>query len=641
MAFELKKILIKQRGIIVIFIMVLLKVILTLSNGYDSHYIIDQNPDGYSFYINQYKGKLTEKKEQEIKSEYYAVGHAAGELENLSSRWREGKIDKIQYESLSKEYYERQKNSAVFNVVYNQYYYVKEAPDLRYIMDNRGWSTLLSHDNPDFLFLLCLILILTPLFCNEYESGMNSLLLSSRNGKYRTGVYKLLIGIILAVGITVLFSLIEFICINDMVGLNDGGFPLQSLELFQNSDYYITMNQAFIAIVLFRILGAMLLAAFISILGIFTGKSIITLFLGSVLTFLPYIFLKGNSLIFFLPLPSGLLSGVGYLWGTSYISSIDQSGNAVNMVQFQEINKAGLGFLMAGFVVETGLLLLCCLKKYSGYTLRFKNHEVRTKMICGCLCMIAVCSIFIGGCTIDRAKDNFTVNALDSIKYGKTDKYNINFDAAKRNITAANKKTGEIIDLIREPFEQDAEIAAIFVHDEYCYYLSRIPQAEGIRVYEIDMKNFERKLIFNNVRENKEDLFGTLYKVNVIKNFSEKIDTYLPIFCFFFNKEYIYYGVDSRIVRIDRLTGRETVVASDVAEWKSLFYHNGDIYYVDKQHRLGIFHGDSGKVYSVDSVYTDQFSITGDQVEYKDLFDNNEIHRIPADPGRLSQPDFY
>lgn len=639
MTFELKKTFIKQRGILIILIMVLLKVILTISNGYDSHYIVDHNPDGYSFYINQYKGKLTEKKEQEIKSEYYAVGHAAGELEELSSRWREGKISEIQYESSVKECYERQKNSAVFNVIYNQYYYAKEAPDLRYIMDSRGWSTLLSHDNPDFLLLLCLVLILTPLFCSEYENGMNALLLSSRNGKYRTGICKLLTGTILAVCITVSFSLIEFICINGMAGLNDGGFPLQSLEFFQNSDYYISLNQAFFIVVLFRMLGAILLAACISFLGVYIRKSIVTLFSGSVLTLLPYVILRGNSLLYYLPFPCGLLSGVGYLWGTSYIPSVDQSGSTINMVQFQEINKTGLVFLMAGFGLETGLLLLCCLKKYSGYTLRFIKQQVGAKMICGCICMLAICSFFFTGCSRERAEDNFTVNASESIKHGETDKYDISFDTVKRTIFSVDKKTGEITDLIREPFDQDDEIAAIFVREDYCYYLSRIPQVEGIRVYGIDMKSFERKLIFNNISENKEDFFGTLYKVNAINNFNKRISTDLPVSCFFFNKEYIFYGVDSRIIQIDRLTGRETAVASDVAEWKSLFYHNGDIYYVDKQHRLGIFREDLGRVYPVDSVYTDQFTINGDQVEYNDLF-NNETHRIPADPGRLSRSDF-
>jgi hypothetical protein len=67
------------------------------------------------------------------------------------------------------------------------------------------------------------------------------------------------------------------------------------------------------------------------------------------------------------------------------------------------------------------------------------------------------------------------------------------------------------------------------------------------------------------------------------------------------------------------------VIAHDVAEWKSLFYHNGDIFYVDKQHRLSMFKKDDGKVYQVDTIYTDGFFINGNRIEYQDLLDGNKI----------------
>ncbi|MEN6315442.1 MAG: ABC transporter permease [Clostridiaceae bacterium] len=623
-AAECKKALIKQRGIVIIFVMILLKVVLTLSNGYDSHYIINQNPGGYSFYINQYKGRLTGEKEKEIKAEYYAVGYAAAELEELSRQWQEGKIDRIRYESLSKKYYEMQKNRSVFNVVYNQYYYAADAPDDRYIMDGRGWSTLLSHDKPDFPLLLCLIIVLTPLFCVEYESGMDALLLSSVKGKYKTGTDKLLTGIFLAVCITALFSVIEFTCINNMAGLKDGGFPLQSLEFFQNSEYHLSLNRAFLTVVLLRILGAMLLAACISITGVFSGKSIITLFSGSVLTFLPYIFFKGNSLLYCLPLPSGLLSGVGYLWGTSYISTIDQYGNAASMIQFQKIGKAALGFLIIGYCMEISILLICCLKKYSGYTCKHKSAG-KIKMI-SCACIMLICSIIFTGCDMKEENEgHFTVNTLKSLNYGETDIYRVNFDITKRNITAENKKTGETIELIREPFEQDAEINAIFVHNEQCCYLSRIPQVEGIRIFGINMRDMGQKLIFNNIKENSENFFGILsQEKDAMSDFEEKIKTSLLVFCFFINKDYIYYGVNSQLIQINRTTGRETAVVLDVAEGRPLFYHNGDVYYVDKQHRLSVFREEDGKAHTVDSVYTDEFTINGNFIEYYDLLDRSK-----------------
>ena len=228
---------------------------------------------------------------------------------------------------------------------------------------------------------------------------------------------------------------------------------------------------------------------------------------------------------------------------------------------------------------------------------------------------------------------------MESIKDGETKNYRIHFDRSKRNIIATDKETGEIVDLIREPFEQDTEMCALFVRGEWCYYLSRIRQVEGIRVYGIEMQNFEQKLIFNNVRENKEDFYGILSKVNTADDFIERTSTYLPVFCFFIDNESIYYGVSSQLIRINRETGKETVLALDVAEGKPLFYHHGDIYYVDKQHRLCAFKEEDGGVRPVDSIYTDQFTMNGNRIEYKDLLDHNKTRYYNIRGSSIISPD--
>ena len=149
--------------------------------------------------------------------------------------------------------------------------------------------------------------------------------------------------------------------------------------------------------------------------------------------------------------------------------------------------------------------------------------------------MTVVCFISVTGCEIkEKNIDSFTVNSLETLNYGETKSYRINFDITKDKITAEDKKTGETIDLFREPFVQDAKICAIFVHNEWSYYLARVPFVEGIRIYGINMQNFGQKLIFNNIKDNHEDFFGVLLKErNVISDFYEKMNASLPVYCFF------------------------------------------------------------------------------------------------------------
>jgi len=60
---------------------------------------------------------------------------------------------------------------------------------------------------------------MVPLFCNEYESGMYSLLVSSVRGKYKVAIVKLLSAFVLSAGIVILFSVAEYICVDFMVDL--------------------------------------------------------------------------------------------------------------------------------------------------------------------------------------------------------------------------------------------------------------------------------------------------------------------------------------------------------------------------------------------------------------------------------------
>lgn len=67
---------------------------------------------------------------------------------------------------------------AAFLTIYNQYYYAKEDPAHRFLMDERGWDTLLTHDGVNVILLLFLLALCVPVFCGEYQCGMAQILRS-------------------------------------------------------------------------------------------------------------------------------------------------------------------------------------------------------------------------------------------------------------------------------------------------------------------------------------------------------------------------------------------------------------------------------------------------------------------------------
>ena len=620
---ELKKLLIKQKGLPIIILFIILKAAALFQSPYDSHYFINRNPEGYRFYMEQYKGRLNPAKEKAINEEYYSVGRAAGELEEISKQWQAGTISRDEYESRTKEYYVKKKNQAVFGIVFNQYHYAKQDPENRYMMDERGWSTLLCHSEADILLLLCLIVLLAPLFCQEYESTMDTLLLTSLNGRRKTCVGKLAVGGLLACGITVLFSLMEYICLDQKVGLSDGEFPLQSLEFFQDSPYDITLYQAFLLVVFCRALGALMLSGIISLAAVLSRNSIITLFVGSLLVLLPYAFFQDKSLLYLIPLPSGLLSAVGYLWGTSYTPSFGEHGNVVRTVQFRGIDENIFIWLLAGFTVETAGLLYLCMKKYSGTGSGYV-HKKALRSICSVLVM-SLLSMSLTGCgTAPQTEKLLTLDAKKSLFDGQTSKYHIHFDIFKNDIIAESKETGEEIELLRGPFDTGIKIQAIYVYNEWCYYLVKIPNERGIRIYGLSMDQYRNELIYNNIPTNSYTGLFTSRSDRNIEAY-EIFASQGSIFCFFLDEDYIYYGIDSQLIQINRKSGREAILAMDVLEWGSIYYHNGNIFYVDVLHRLNIYNEKEDKVQIIDMIFTDQFSLEGDLLIYQDLLDNDRL----------------
>ena len=124
---ELKKILFHHKGLLLLLIALAAYAVFCVGSGYDSSYVIDRNEDTYLTYMERWQGEITEEKAQEMEAEYAEA-----------TRSDDGR-------------------KAAFLTIYNQYYYAKEDPAHRFLMDERGWDTLLTRDGVNVILLLFLL----------------------------------------------------------------------------------------------------------------------------------------------------------------------------------------------------------------------------------------------------------------------------------------------------------------------------------------------------------------------------------------------------------------------------------------------------------------------------------------------------
>lgn len=232
---ESYKLFIKQKIWIFIMILLAVRMVSVGVTGYDSHYMIDENEKYYNAYLKKYEGKITDAKQKQIEKEYKRINSSGNEL--LASE---------------------QKNKA-FQVIYDQYTYEREKGS-GYILETRGWQSILEHDNLDFSLIICIIILMTALWGNEYETQMDMMLRSCKKGKYQTPFAKVMLGGIISIALSAIFQLIQIIYLAGSVGLSHGNYPIQSLKFFQHSSYHITLSSAVVMVFIIRLIGAVLLA---------------------------------------------------------------------------------------------------------------------------------------------------------------------------------------------------------------------------------------------------------------------------------------------------------------------------------------------------------------------------------------------
>lgn len=604
-----------------------IKLLLNFYSFNNSKYINPYKSEVYSKYIQNYEGKITDKKQSDIEKEYEAVNQAKFDLENALVKYRGNTLTKSEFEEIKSQAYVRINNAELFYYIYNQYIYAKENPDQRYILERDGWNTLLSRRVPDFLMILCIIVILTPVFCMEFENSMYSLLLSSINGKYKVAIVKSISGIIMATFIVITFSLIDYFSADLIIGLKNGNYPLQSLEYFENCEYSISLLNTYITIVLFRIFAAVFLAIIVYFISIVTKETIITLFTALTLVLIPFIIIQKSSILYYLPLPSGFFSATGFFRGDVHSSQLDLNYEIEPVKEFAAISKETLLVLLFLLILLMLILFVLSIKQYGKLTLNDftngikKNKLSRIKKIMSMLIIVIVNFQFFSCTKVDLKENGTFVYQTYNSAYTESEEYSIQLDVEDGSIIATNKSTGENVQLIRDPVKdnEDKEIKSIFADRDNCYYLEQNSTSDEIMIYKINMTNFEQTVIYSSVSENSADFFGLAEKIA-----PETGDDFHHIIHVFVFDKYIYYEDNSNLIQINRKTNNKKAVVNNISPNVSILFKDGFIYYIDNKYNLNIYDENLDKIEEISSVYIDSFTVEDNQLRYEDLSDKKK-----------------
>ena len=274
--YEVKKIMIHQRGLLYIALVLLLGTVWLALSDSPTDNAMEQYQNEYEWYLEKVNGYCGDESSLYLEQEAGRIAEAKEKQSTLLENYYDGKISESEYKKESQEMEKVLEHQNGFEVIYQQYLYVCENVGNRYFLQTNGWMGLLGKGTLNFIFFFGILLIVTPVFCSEYSCQMDTLILTSREGR-KSSLYKLFIMIVVVLFLSLSISLIEYGFYRLKYGLPHGDYPIQSIRYFADSSKGISLLEGYVSIGLLRMFGGVFLTIFLMFISVLAKRYALTL----------------------------------------------------------------------------------------------------------------------------------------------------------------------------------------------------------------------------------------------------------------------------------------------------------------------------------------------------------------------------
>lgn len=619
---EIKKIFILYKGLWIITAAVLLWLACFVFQPYA------QVSEEYQYYLNRVSGKIDGTKENYIEEEAVRLAKMETERENLKKTFFVGDIPEDEYLQMMKSYEEKLERRQGFEQIYEQYLYICENKENRYFMDYRGWQKLFS-GKLFLLFASTVILFMAGRFlCGEYDTNMDVVCKTCKE----SGIW-LIKKIIMAEGIAgcmgAFLSILEYLLIDFFMGLEQGSFPAQSVPCLADSTKNMSCNEAFLVLVLLRILGCVFYADLILLISSFVRKLSLTVCLSAAMQILPLFGFTGSSM-YRLPLPVSFMDAFGYLKGNQYEKDLV---TGEDRIVFGEIPVPYIKMLI---VLTLFLILIAGFWIIAREKNKWEHHAFftgrRKRVLLSLILIFPI--VFTCGCgkTGKIEKQGMPFNTEKSLSY-EDDTVKIYFEGEGSYPIVEDKQTGKIRELISDPLQplqENCEIKPeLFYGEGYVYYVrvdgkeyyhkvgNNDSYVEVVSVHEVSLSDYSDRIIFEQQVGMNRQLFGMSYKID------EKWDFLMSHKYFFLNDKYLFFVKDDCIYQIERNSKKtDELIITSVG---NIAFYKDKIYYINQKSFLEEYDIETGEKQQLLGEAVEDFAIYGDELYFSNWQDENTI----------------
>lgn len=621
--YELRKLLLHHKLLYWMICFQVIAFILFALNDKPVNTDIENNLEGYTYYISQAEGKITEKTSQFFDDTSQNYASMESEFQTIYQKVSSGEITIEECRERIEELNLCLEKKKGFLVLYEQYAEARENAANRYLLNTNAWDALLSDENLDYPLIIFIMIIACISFGVEIYSEMDILLRSSQRGERKLGLFKMFVVIMLTVISVVLEHLIRIVFLQVKYGFTHGEYPLQSLKFFKEYTGDVSLFEAGLGIFFWKVLGCIMWGIIISALILLFRKYSLTMiasFAGLILT---YIGISPAHIKYYLPGPLGALLGTGFYRGSSYNVS-EYSGEKIYI--FLQLSEK-----MNIIILVIDILLILALSIYVIYM--YSNcwspipHFKKKVILCIAIFVLGISTMT--GCARENKTNTCIFNLSNSANY-ETEKYLL-YDESKNMDTyvmVRDKNTGETTELVKDPYRENKEIVNAFYADgQYAYYLEMTKDKEGkymvneydeISLVRVCLEDFSTKKVFScSVKTTAGDIFGINKREN--KNYD-----LLGVLSFFIYENTFYFmTIDGEVYAVNLMTGNRRLLFT--CDGISLSFCNGVFYYTDTVSRLVEYKVGTEECIVHKDIIADGFIVNENHIIYKDRTNSNAL----------------
>lgn len=625
MFYEMKKIYIHQRGLLFVILFLLLNSILLMGNDKPVNPSIDEYKSQYDTYLEKVKGRLSKQNEQYLLDESHRINEAKISLDKLYDSYYDGDMTQKAFLQKQNKLEEVLCNQEGFERIFEQYMYVRENPEKRYFLYTNGWAGLLSNDNLDFLNVLLILVLVTPVFCHEFECSMDLLSLTMKKGGRYQAINKI---VLVFASITVLCLLsfcLRYSFFKIKYGLDNGSYPLQSLLYYSMAAKNVSLMGTFLYTSLIKLFGYLSFSVLVLCLSVCIKRYALTLFASSAVILLPFFGLGNSSAKYIFTGPLGLMLANGFFRGSLY--KTDYLTGEEKLI-FQEISVSTIRTLLCVVLCMLILLIISLLYLRSNVWHRGRKKKGTPKvtlwiMLCVVLCCLTGCSH-----QVETGYDIYNYHSYRSYQNTMYHFYVDESDLNNINLVFEDKENGKIRDLVRTPLQSLTQVArAVYGNGDYVYYVKynlnkskSHETVDRISVVEVDTQTFNERILYEkNIDLSKEFFMGTVSVNNNSFAFLQDVNA------FFLDKNNIYF-IGEGVHQVNRKSGK--IQAIDIPVNGNIAYDGQRIYFIGDRYQLSYYDTQTGMFSDVSGIIATKFYLADNEVLYLNRLDQKKLYTL-------------